>query len=142
MKRKSFLIAGGVISALIAILHLILAIHPAYYKIIGAGQTSGLSQFAEQNPGGASAVTFVLALIFVVWALYAFSAAGVIGKMPLLRPALIAITAIYILRSFFLPSEIRMVLREGYPFVFIIYSTISLAAGLLYLIGQLKTRRA
>jgi hypothetical protein len=141
MKRKSFLIAGGAVSALIAVLHIILAVDPALYAMISAGQSSGLSQMAEQNPGVTSAITFVLALIFVIWSLYAFSAAGVIGRLPLLHPAVIAITAIYLLRSLFVISEIQMVFREDYPFRFVIYSTISLAAGLLYLIGQLEPRR-
>jgi hypothetical protein len=38
-------------------------------------------------------------------------------------------------------SEIRMVLTQGYPFRFVVFSTISLVAGLLYLIGTLRLPR-
>ncbi len=86
----------------------------------------------------ASVASVVLALIFAAWAAYAFSGAGLIGAFPLLRPALIAIGAIYILRSLFIFTEVKMVLNEGYPFRFVIFSTISLVTGLLYLIGILR----
>jgi len=71
-------------------------------------------------------------------AVYAFSGAGLIRRLPLLRMVLAAIAVIYILRALFLLSEIKMVLDEGYPFRFVVFSAISLAAGILYLAGILK----
>jgi hypothetical protein len=129
------LIAGGVISALIAILHMILALKPALYRYIRAGQESVLGEMAEQGSGLTITLTVALALIFAVWAVYAFSGAGLIGRLPLLHVALILIGVIYILRALALISEIKMVMNEGYPFQFVVFSTISLVAGLVYLIG-------
>jgi hypothetical protein len=43
-------------------------------------------------------------------------------------------------RSLFLLTEINMVVTQGYPFRFVIFSTVSLVAGLQYLIGALKYR--
>jgi hypothetical protein len=138
-KANYYLVAGGVISALISILHLVLALKPALYRYISAGQESELARMAEQGSIPTTIVTVALALIFAIWAAYAFSGGGLLGPLPVLRVALIAIAAIYILRALALFAEINMVLNQGYPFQFAVFSTISLVAGLLYLVGILKS---
>ena len=139
-KSNQYLIAGGVMSALISLLHIILAIYPSLYRYIGPDQ-SALTEMAEQGSSITTIVSVALALLFAIWAIYAFSGSGLIRPLPLLRFALIAISVIYILRALFLPSEINMVLNQGYPFRFIVFSTISLIAGLLYLLGLLRRNR-
>jgi hypothetical protein len=139
-KAEHYLIAGGVASGLISILHVVLALEPALYRYIGPGQGSALAEMAEQGSSVTTIASVAIALVFAVWAIYAFSGAGLIGRLPLLRTALIAIGVIYVLRALFLPTEIRMVLAEGYPFRFVVFSSISLVTGLLYLIGVLKQR--
>jgi hypothetical protein len=138
-KSNQYLIAGGVMSTLISVLHVVLAIYPTLYRYIGPDQ-SALTEMAEQGSSVTTIASVALALIFALWAIYAFSATGLIRPLPLLRTALIAIGVIYILRALFLLSEINMVLTQGYPFRFVVFSTISLVAGLLYLIGILKQR--
>jgi len=140
VKPKYFLLAGGAISALISILHVILALQPTLYRHISASQESSLAQMAEQGSTSTTIATVALALIFAIWAIYAFSGAGLINPLPLLRAALIAIGVIYILRALFIPTELNMALNKGYPFRFVVFSTISLVAGLLYLIGIFKQR--
>ncbi len=140
IKSKLYLVAGGVISALLSLLHLVLAVKPDYYRYITPGQESALSQMAEQGSSITTIASMVLALIFAIWAIFAFSGAGLIGRLPLLRAVLIAIGVVYLLRALFLPLEINMVLTQGYPFRFVIFSTISLLAGLLYLTGFWKQR--
>lgn len=137
--RNRYLITGGVVSALISALHIALATVPGLYWYIGPGQ-SALKNMAVQGSSVTTVASAVLALIFATWAIYAFSAARLIGRLPLLQPVLIAICVIYILRALFLPTEINMVVTEGYPFRFVVFSTISLVTGLLYLIGILKRR--
>jgi hypothetical protein len=138
-KSNHYLIAGGVMSALISLLHVFLAIFPALYRYIGPDQ-SALTEMAGQGSSSTTIASVALALLFAIWALYAFSGAGLIRPLPLLRIALITICAIYILRSLFLLSEIGMVLNQGYPFRFVVFSIISLVSGLLYLIGILRQR--
>jgi hypothetical protein len=138
---KNLLIAGGVITALISLLHVVLAFRPELYRYFGPSQGSGLAQMAVEGSRGTTIATAVLALTFAIWAIYAFSGAGWMGALPLLRAVLIAIGVIYILRSLFVISEIRMVLTQGYPFRFVVFSTISLVVGLLYLIGALRLPR-
>ncbi len=135
VRPEHSLTAGGVISALISGLHIILAFKPALYKYISASQQSALAQMAEQGSGSTTIATIALALIFAIWAIYAFSGAGLIGPLPLIRTALIAIAVVYILRALTLPTEISMVVNQGYPVQFLVYSVISLVTGLLYLIG-------
>lgn len=133
-KQNYYLITGGVISGLISILHVFMAFNPGFYQYIVIGQ------LPEQSFTLISIATALLALVFAIWAIYAFSGAGLIGRLHMLRKALIAIGVIYILRSLFLFTEINLVLTQGYPFRFTIFSTISLVTGLLYLIGILKQR--
>ena len=137
-KTNYYLIGGGVISALIAILHVILALEPSLYRYIRPDQESVLGQMAEQGSPATVMPTFFLAAVFAIWAIYAFSGAGLLGRLPALRSGLIVIGVIYILRALALIPEIKMVMDQGYPLQFVVFSTISLAAGLLYLIGILR----
>lgn len=129
------------ISALISILHLILSINPELYRLIGSGQDSPLAQLAEQGSSLTMLATIFLTLIFAICALYAFSAIRLVHHLPFLRTGIALIGAIYILRGLFLPTEINMVRNQGYPFQFIIYSSISLLAGLFYLLGYFTQRK-
>jgi hypothetical protein len=133
------LIAGGVMSALISLLHVCLALFPTLYSFIGPNQ-SAITEMAAQGSSITTSVSVALAFLFAIWALYAFSGAGVIRRLPLLRFALVAICVIYLLRALFLLSEIGMVINQGYPFRFVVFSTISLLAGLLYLFGILRRK--
>jgi hypothetical protein len=132
---------GGVVSGLISLLHVVLALKPELYRDIGPGGGSVLTEKAAQGSIGIVAVTFALASVFAVWALYGFSGAGIIGKLPFLRTFIITIGVIYILRSLFIIQETRMVLSEGYPVRFLVFSGIALVAGLLYLVGVFTLRQ-
>jgi hypothetical protein len=112
IKHEYALLAGGAISALISILHVVLALRPALYRYISADQESALAQMAEQGSRPTTIATVALALIFGIWALYAFSGAGLIRPLPWLRAALITIGVIYILRALFIPAEVNMVLNQ------------------------------
>jgi hypothetical protein len=137
-KLNYYLVAGGVVSGLISIMHFVLVFQPALYRYIRAGQESELGLMAEQGSIPTTIATSALALIFAIWAVYAFSGARLLGPLPVLRPALIAIAAIYMLRALALLTEVNMVINQGYPFQFVVFSTISLVTGLLYLIGGVK----
>ncbi len=135
MNMSSYcLILGGGASTLIALLHLALVFRPHWYRFFGADE---LVQLHEQGSLFTVLVTVGLALMFAVWAAYALSGAGVIRQLPLVRTVLITVAAIYILRSLLLPSELFKALLNGYSIRFAVFSTGSLAAGLLYLFGTL-----
>jgi len=137
-KVNYYLLAGGIVSGLISLMHLVLIFKPALYRYIRAGQESELGLMAEQGSTPTTIITAVLALIFAIWAVYAFSGAKLFAPLPVLRVALIAIAVIYLLRALALLSEVNMVINQGYPFQFVVFSTISLVTGLLYMVGSLK----
>ena len=131
---KTCLLLGGLASLLITGLHLALALRPQWYRYFGAEE---LAELHEQGSPFTVLVTVGLALMFAAWGAYALSGAGVLGGLPLLRTALIAIATIYMLRSLMLPSELVRVITSGQSFRFVLFSTGSLVAGLLYLTGTL-----
>ena len=82
-------------------------------------------------------VTLGLIVMFAVWCVYAFSGAGLIGRLPLLKVVLFAIAIIYLLRALYIPSELVGLIKGTKPVRFVLVSTGSLAAGLMYLFGVL-----
>ena len=102
--KIDFLLLGGVLSFVAAGLHLvIIAGGPEWYRFFGAGED--MAKMAEQGLLRPAIITLCIAAILTVWGCYALSGAGILPKLPLLKTALIAITAIYLLRGLagFLP---------------------------------------
>jgi hypothetical protein len=64
---------------------------------MGAGKQ--MAHLADAGHWYPTVVTSFIAGILFIWSLYALSGAGVIRRLPLLRVALCAITAIYLVRS-------------------------------------------
>ena len=101
MKRNAWLVVGGGLSAAAAVLHLaVIAGGPDWYRFFGAGE--GMARAAEQGSLAPPLVTLAIAMGLAVWAAYAFSAAGLIRRLPLTRTALVLITAVYLLRGLML----------------------------------------
>jgi hypothetical protein len=95
---NGFLIAGGVLSSVAAVLHLaVIAGGPSWYRFFGAGER--MAQLAARGSPRAAAITVFIAMVLAVWAAYGFSGAGVLPELPLLRTALVLISAIYLLRG-------------------------------------------
>lgn len=146
MTGNKWLVAGGILSALAAILHLaVIAGGPSWYRFFGAGEESAGA--AEQGSSMPALITLAIAAMLMVWALYAFSGAGLIRRLPLLRTALILIAAVYLLRALSLLPV--LVLRPELVDTFsVVSSLVVLAYGLAYAIGTwarwsaLKVRRA
>jgi len=134
-KLNKFLLAGGIISALISIFHVILALKPELYQFVAPDQNSPLLQMAQQGSSATTIASIVLVVIFATWAVVAFSGAGLIRYFPRVNTGLIIIAAIYLLRGLFLPSEISMFQNQAYPLRFVLFSALSLFTGLLYLLG-------
>ena len=131
--RNPFLIAGGVLSGLAALLHLgCIAFGAPWYRFLGAGE-----QMAQMDLAGhwyPTVATLVITTILLAWSLYAFSAAGVLRKLPLVRWVLCDITGVYLLRGVaFVPL---MPYFPGNSFTFwVMSSAICLAFGVVHLIG-------
>jgi hypothetical protein len=136
MARNNWLIAGGWLSAAASVLHLaVIAGGPDWYRFVGAGEE--MAQAAERGSLMPTAVTLAIAAGLAVWALYAFSGAGLVRRLPLLRTALVAIAAVYLLRGLALVP--LLALRPQLVDTFaVVSSLIVLAYGLAYAIGTWK----
>ncbi len=93
-----FLLAAGTLSAVAAILHLACIYFGApWYRFFGAGEHMAL--LAEQGSSQPTVITSGIVVVLCLWSMYAFSAAGVIFRLPLIRLALTLITLIYLTRG-------------------------------------------
>ena len=135
MSRNPWLVAGGVLSLIASALHVGCIIGgPAWYRFFGAGEA--MAQAAERGDAYPTLVTLGIAAMLALWAAYAFAGAGPIRRLPLLRTALVAITAIYLFRGSVLVAVLAFpTLRTPFNFW---SSLIVLAYGLVYLIGTLR----
>lgn len=128
-----FLLIAGTLSAIAALLHLACIYFGApWYRFLGAGEQMAI--LAEQDSIQPTIITSAIMLVLSVWSLYAFSAAGVIFKLPLIRLALTLITLIYLTRGvagFFL---INTPLGRS-PEFWLWSSVICLFFGMIHLIG-------
>jgi hypothetical protein len=131
--RNPTLVAAGAGSLAASILHLAcIAGGPDWYRFFGAGER--LAQMAARGHWYPTVVTLVIAAILAVWALYAWSAAGLVRRLPLRRPILCAITGVYLLRALaFVPLQQFF---PGNSAAFWYWSSgICLGLGLLHAVG-------
>lgn len=131
--QNPFLIAGGVLSAAASLLHLaVIAGGPSWYRFFGAGE--GMARMAEQGSLTPTLVTIGIATVLAVWAAYAFAGAGLIPRLPLMRTALVLISAVYLLRGLVLIPA--LVLNPGGVTPFVLWSSlIVLVYGVCYAVG-------
>jgi hypothetical protein len=123
---------------LLAALHLlIIKLGPYGYVYFGAGSMALLAQEGSVIP---TVVTLGIATVFGVWGCYALAGAGLMRHLPLVVPALWAISAVFILRGLIIfPDLLHLVAGDDYPVRQSVFSALSLGLGAAHLIG---TRRA
>jgi hypothetical protein len=129
------LFAGASLSVVIALAHFAMpVIGPSAYRWFGAPPLARAVERGEVM--WPTLLTVSVATVFVIWALYAMSGAGMGRRLPLLRTALSIISVIYLLRGLQVVREV-MVLLDGQPIPprFAVFSAISLLAGVFYLAG-------
>lgn len=131
--QNVWLAAGGGLSVTAALLHLACIVGgPSWYRFFGAGER--MARLAERGSPRAALVTVGIALLLAVWAAYGFSGAGVVPRLPLLRPGLVLITAVYLLRAAALPIMLRTMSDRGATFLFV-SSAVVLGIGLVHAVG-------
>lgn len=133
---KRWLIAAALLSAVAAALHLaVIAGGPDWYRFFGAGEE--MARMAERGSPVPALVTFCIAAVLAAWSAYALSAAGQIRRLPLMRTALVAISAIYLLRGLVLLPALAF--NPGQVDAFMLWSSlIVLVYGLTYAIGTFR----
>lgn len=138
--RVLLLVAAGC-SAAVALLHLaILIMGPPWYRWFGAPSLA--AQIERGSVSGPVLLTLAVAAVFVVWAGYALSGAGVVRRLPLLRTGLYAIAAIYLLRGVQVVLEVPAAAQGRVPARFAVFSAFSALAGAMYLAGAIRRGQA
>jgi len=131
---SGWLIVGGGLSVAAAVAHLAcIAGGGDWYRFFGAGEA--VARAAESGSPVPALMTLAIAGVLGIWAAYAFSGAGRIRRLPLLRTGLVVISAVYLLRgsALFMPATLG---RQDLSSVFILWSSaIVLVYGLAYAIG-------
>lgn len=105
---RALLAVGAFCSLAAALVHLAaIAGGPAWYRALGAGER--VARGAERGEAWPALMTLGIALILGLWASYAASGAGLLGRLPLLRTGLVAITLVYLARGMvlFMPALLR-----------------------------------
>jgi hypothetical protein len=133
MKADIWLLAGGVLSAVAAALHVgCIFGGPSWYRFFGAGE--GMARLAARGSLRAVLITLFIAAVLALWAAYGFSGAGLIPRLPLLRTALMLISALYLLRAAALPWFLKYARDRGLPFIYW-SSAIVLVYGIVFAVG-------
>jgi putative oxidoreductase len=137
---QRLLMVAGIVTAIASLLHVAIIVGgPAWYRFFGAGER--MARQAARGSIYAPGVTAVIAIVLAVWALYAFSGAGMIRPLPMLRVALVLIAAVFVGRGVL---GIPLVLFVEHPYLhelrgrmtfMIVSSVICLALGLCYAVG-------
>lgn len=102
---SGWLVASGWMSVTASLLHVACIIGGLdWYRFLGAGEE--MARAAERGLWMPAILTMIIASILAGWAIYAFSAAGKIIRIPLARTALVLISGVLLLRAVmvFIPS--------------------------------------
>lgn len=129
---NKWLVVGGWLSIVAALLHVGCIVGGGdWYRFFGAGEE--MARADEAGHWMPAIMTSGIALILAIWAAYAFSGAGLIRRLPLIRTALVIISGIYLLRGLFIiPILIEPAMRSPFN---IWSSLIVLGYGIAYAIG-------
>ena len=135
--RNRWLIAGGLLSAVAALLHIAVIIGgPDWYRFFGAGE--GMARAAEQGSWVPAATTLGITAVLAIWSAYAFSGAGLIPRLPLIRTGLVTISAVYLARGLILFPAVA--LTPELIDAFAVWSSlIVLVYGVAYAVGTWKS---
>jgi len=129
-----WLIAGGWMSLVAAVVHIACIFGgPDWYRFFGAGEP--IARAAERGSWVPPLMTLAIASILAIWAAYAFAGAGRLPRLPLMRTALVAISAIYLARGLIIIYP-PLFNRSDLSWAFMLWSSlIVLAMGIMYAIG-------
>lgn len=95
----------------------------------------GMARLAAQGSWYPAIITLAIAFVLAIWSAYALAGAGLLPRLPLLRVALVAITAVFLLRGIAgLPLAI-FAPGENSPTFWVWSSAICLLIGIVHALG-------
>ncbi|HTK94151.1 MAG TPA: hypothetical protein VL382_00820 [Terriglobales bacterium] len=119
-----------------ALLHVVIIVWGAGgYRYFGAGE--GMARAAEAGSLRPAVITGLLTLMFVLWGLVAFSAAGIGRRVGIAKYAVVLIGVLYILRGVLAgPQAVWMYQHpDQVPLRFVLFSLVALGLGIIGLWG-------
>jgi hypothetical protein len=130
---RTALVMAGIASIAAAVAHLACIFGgPNWFRAMGAGER--IARMVEHGAAMPFIITVFIAGVLSTWAAYAFSAAGLIGPLPLRGPVLIAIAIVLIARGLFIVAP--DVWRPDLSLEFKIWSSLAtLVMGALFALG-------
>ena len=133
---NGWLIAAGWLSIAAALLHLGCIVGGApWFRALGAGEE--MARAAERGAMFPTIITLFIATVLFVWAAYAFSAAGLIVRLPLARTALVAICAVLLIRGLGAPL-VQLWRPDLSPLFLYVSSAIVTVFGVIFTFGTWK----
>ena len=134
MRGNPWLICGGCLSLAAAAAHVACIFGgPDWYRFFGAGEP--IAQAAERGSWIPPLMTLGIAVVLAVWAAYAFAGAGLIRRLPLMRTALVLISAIYLARGLLIFSPSSFNRPDLSPDFMFWSSLIVLVYGIVHAVG-------
>ena len=100
-----------------------------------------MADMAAQGQAYPAIITSGIAAVLAIWSVYAFSGAGWLPRMPLLRTALVLIAAIYLIRAIAFVPALAINGQTITPFS-LWSSAIVLVYGLCYALGTVMRWQA
>jgi hypothetical protein len=133
--HHGWLVIAGFLSLGVALLHVVMAFIPRLAKYFGAPE-----RLLSAGRVVVALATLLIAAVFALWGLYGLSGAGWFAPLPLLRPVLVTIGAIYSFRGAFILPQLLTATRLATFKVpterqHILSSAASLTIGIAYLVG-------
>ncbi len=140
------LVTGGALTGAAALLHVAIILGgPDWYRFFGAGER--MARLAARGSVYPAAVTACIAAVLGVWALYAFSGAGVVRRLPFLRPVLALVAAVYLARGILGVPAVMLAddpyasqLKARMTFM-VVSSAVCVVLGLCYAVGATSVRK-
>ena len=127
------LVLAGALTLLAALAHLAcIALGASAFRFMGAGER--MAQAVEAGRLRPTLVTIGIAGVLAIWAAYAFSAAGLINRMPFERIALPSISAVFLARAVAFPL-LKPIFPENSKRFWFVSSGICLGVGALFACG-------
>ena len=135
--KNQALIMAACCSAFAALAHLGCIIFGAnWYRFFGAGEPKAV--LADQGHWYPTMVTSALIIVLSIFSLYALSGANLIRKLPLVRPVLMVISFIFLVRGLAFFWLMPVFPNNSLTF-WLVSSSICLAIGLLFAVGTFQT---
>ena len=136
--QSKLLVSAGVIASASALWHLLCILGgPSWFEFARAPQQ--IIDSAQQGTLLAPIGTITVSSLMFACTVFAFSSAGLIRKVPLLKPALITISFIYTSRA--LIAIPIMITPDGYDIWEIVASSVWLYVGVCFIVGTTEQYR-